>query len=395
LPLGLDTIRDYPWINFRLDLRDCLPRFWMLVGEARSKCEHIRYVPLQKDVAERMHYLEFARGVLATTAIEGNTLSLEQVQARMEGTLQLPPSQEYLGIEVDNMLAAYNSIKDRLWNREQLLIEPAILKELNKQILAGLDLPAGIVPGEFRTRRVAVGPYLAPEASDVEELISQLCVWLGGPTFVAPEDDQRIPYAFIKAVVAHLYLEWIHPFGDGNGRLGRLIEFQVLLSSGVPAPAAHLLTQHYMATRSEYYRQLANASAIRDLRPFLLYAAQGWVDHLSEQIKLLHSQAEVLMWRALVDESFGERPSPPEHRQKLIAIALVSEKGSAPRAKIRSLSESIAEAYAGKGPKTLTRDLNRLVGLGMITEDSIGYRANVSLVRGMRPFATSERTSAT
>jgi hypothetical protein len=67
-------------------------------------------------------------------------------------------------------------------------------------------------------------------------------------------------YAILKAMVAHLYLAWTHPFGDGNGRTARLIEFHILLSAGVPSPAAHLFSNHYNQTRAEYYRQLDRAS---------------------------------------------------------------------------------------------------------------------------------------
>ena len=49
----------------------------------------------------------------------------------------------------------------------------------------------------------------------------------------------------IKAIVAHLYIAWIHPFGDGNGRTARLLELQILLNSNIPTPAAHLLSNHY------------------------------------------------------------------------------------------------------------------------------------------------------
>ncbi|WP_433223897.1 Fic family protein [Dactylosporangium sp. CS-047395] len=48
------------------------------------------------------------------------------------------------------------------------------------------------------------------------------------------------PLAMIKAMLAHLYLAWIHPFGDGNGRTARLIESQLLLQAGVPVPAANV-----------------------------------------------------------------------------------------------------------------------------------------------------------
>jgi len=398
-PAGDPLLADYPFISFQLDLRECRPHFWMLVGEARSKCEHIRFAPLQADVAEKMHNLAFARGVLATAAIEGNTLSLEQVQARMDGSLALPPSQEYLGIEIDNMLVAYNRIKDDLfravrggeWSGDHVQLDSELLCSLNKQILAELELAEGVNAGEFRSHPVAVGPYLAPPAAAVPGLVRTLCEWLNGPDFIAPEEGQRIPFALIKAVVAHVYLEWIHPFGDGNGRLGRLVEFQILISSGVPAPAAHLLTQHYMATRMEYYRQLLLASQQRDLRPFLLYAAQGFVDQLTEQIKRLHGQAELLMWHATVDEQIGERPSPAGHRQRLIAIEL-AHSGPMSRSDIRTLTEPIRQAYEGKGQKTLTRDLNRLRSLNLVRLGARGYAANISMVQGMRPFCIPNAT---
>lgn len=78
----------------------------MLLGEARSKCDHIRWVPLKPDVAKKLHEVYLAKGAQATTAIEGNTLSENEVLERVRGELQLPPSKEYLGREVDNVIAA-------------------------------------------------------------------------------------------------------------------------------------------------------------------------------------------------------------------------------------------------------------------------------------------------
>ena len=59
----------------------------MNLGEARSKCEHIAGVPLRPTVARELHQLYLAKGVLGTTAIEGNTLSEEQVRQLLEGQL--------------------------------------------------------------------------------------------------------------------------------------------------------------------------------------------------------------------------------------------------------------------------------------------------------------------
>src|SRR3990172_7484078 len=106
--------KTHPWISFELDLRKFDHKLWMALGETASKCEHIAGVPLQPDTAEKLHLLYLAKGVRATTAIEGNTLSEEEVIERIEGKLPLPPSREYLGKEIDNILKGCNEIKEKL-----------------------------------------------------------------------------------------------------------------------------------------------------------------------------------------------------------------------------------------------------------------------------------------
>lgn len=384
----------HPWLKFEVDLRAARPQFWMSLGEARSKCEHIQYVPLEESTARDLHNMYFARGLLATTAIEGNTLSLDEVKQRMEGRLDLPTSKEYLGVEIDNMLRAYNGIIDSYANHRPLGFSVEQLKAWNREILAGLDVEEGVVPGEVRQHRVAVGTYLAPEWFHVEELLARLCDWLNGPSFTSPDDTQRIPYAFIKAVVAHVYIEWIHPFGDGNGRLGRLAEFMILVGSGVPTPAAHLLSQHYMDTRSAYYRQLSRASkgGSGDLIPFLEYAAQGWADGLRDQIKRLHAQQEILMWRAIVDEAFHDKKTPASHRQRILATELGQRKIVKVK-DLRALTQPIAACYQGKTMKTVSRDLTRLTELALVRRVGSGaVRARIERVRGMRPFKVDHDT---
>ena len=100
--------RTHPWISFRIDLRKAAPTLWLLLGEAASKCEHIAGVPLRPSVAQSLHQLYLAKGALATTAIEGNTLTETEVLAHLQGKLRLPPSKEYLGQEVDNCVSFAN-----------------------------------------------------------------------------------------------------------------------------------------------------------------------------------------------------------------------------------------------------------------------------------------------
>ena len=98
--------RTHPWINFGLDVRLAGAEFWMLLGEARSKTEHLEGSLLRPEVAAEMNRVFLAKGVHATTAIEGNTLSEADAQRVIDGTLTLPPSQEYLAREVQNVVTA-------------------------------------------------------------------------------------------------------------------------------------------------------------------------------------------------------------------------------------------------------------------------------------------------
>jgi Fic family protein len=84
---------------------------------------------------------------------------------------------------------------------------------------------------------VVVGNYRAAPAEDCKYLLDRLVDWLNGPTFVHADPEIQFALILAKAVYAHLYLAWIHPFGDGNGRTARLLEFVILASSGlVPFP---------------------------------------------------------------------------------------------------------------------------------------------------------------
>lgn len=104
----------HTWITFQLDLRAAPPRFWTLLGEACAKCEHILTIPMAPEAANRLHSVYLVRGARATAAIEGNTLSEDDVSKLERGELRLPPSKEYLGVEVQNILDACGGMLSRL-----------------------------------------------------------------------------------------------------------------------------------------------------------------------------------------------------------------------------------------------------------------------------------------
>ena len=376
--------RTHPWLRFQVDLREASPRVWMLLGEAQSKAEHIAGVPLLPSVQEHLSQLFLAKGVRATTAIEGNTLSEQQVVQRIQGQLELPLSQEYLGREIDNVVEACNQIGNRVLDGSTGALTAAELLHYNALILKDLPVEKEVQPGFFRQHEVGVGRYKGAPPTDVPHLMERLCRWLD-EDFSAP-DGSRIAYGILQAVLAHLYLAWIHPFGDGNGRVARLLEFRLLLAAGVPAVAAHLLSNHYNQTRPEYYRQLDRASRSGgDVLPFIEYALRGFVDGLRDQIRIIQNQQLTVHWANFVYGSFRGQDTSAGIRRRRLAHALSARLELIPTAKIRYLTPQLAEAYAGKTDKTVTRDLNHLQKMGILTKTRKGVRIRSELMLAFLP----------
>lgn len=357
------------------------------LGECVSKCRHISRVPLSPDVRDALHTIYLAKGIHATTAIEGNTLSEEQVRQVIEGRLVLAESRKYLEQEVRNILDACNEIARDLAAGKGVELTPQRLCELNGRVLKDVPCDEGVVLGEFRRHRVGVGTYRAPAAADVPKLVEQFCKWinaLGGDA----ERLDMIALSIIKAIAAHLYIAWIHPFGDGNGRTARLVEFAILLSAGVPSPAAHLLSNHYNATRSEYYRQLDRTSKSGgDVRLFFEYAIQGLYDGLQGVIDFVVAQVRAISWEHYVFEYYRKIPSKASHkRQRNVVLALSRRGEDITREQLERLTAKIY-LDAKKTKNTFTRDLNQILASGLIVEERGVYKPNLDPILQRLPFS--------
>lgn len=377
----------HKWISFKIDLRKASHDLWLNLGEASSKCEHISRVPLRPDTAQKLHQLYLAKGVAATTAIEGNSLSEADVLKAVEGKLKVPPSKEYLKQEVDNIIEACNAIGEKIVKRVLPLLSPEVINDYNERVLNKLPEKQDVVPGKIRGHSVVVGNiYRGAPAEDCAYLLGRFCDWLNGPDFKAPAGMETV-YAIFKAITAHLYLAWIHPFGDGNGRSARLIEFHILLSAGIPSPAAHLLSNHYNQTRTEYCRQLDYASKSGgDILPFLGYAVRGFVDGLREQLEFIWDQQWDVVWRNYVHELFQHKDSKSDVRQRHLALDLGTKRDWVPISQVKEMTPRLAAAYASKTSKTIQRDLNTLMAMGLIAREGNNIRAKREIILSFLPL---------
>jgi Fic family protein len=181
-------------------------------------------------------------------------ISPEQVRQISDGTFKHIPSLAYQEQEVRNILDAYQQPMEGIATdgRDTTVTSKQIL-EFHQGLMTGVA-PQDVPVGTFRQDSRGVLSYRGAPASECAFLVDKLCEWLNGPEF-SPGDDEDLALllAFIRGTIAHVYLELIHPFGDGNGRVGRMLELAILLNGGLPAPVGLLLSNHYHKTRPEYY----------------------------------------------------------------------------------------------------------------------------------------------
>jgi Fic family protein len=383
------SARTHPYIEFDFDVKLIDSYTWMLLGEAMSKCQHLAGSPLKPPMAKEMASVYLARGLQATTAIEGNTLSTDEVREIVEtGRADLPESRDYQQLEVRNVLDAIREIDSALQEGSALPIDRDRLCYLNKLVLEGIPDKPEVVPGHLREHNVTAGPYRAPDWSEVPELVDQLVMWLEklrSATSADSRPEDRFVNAMLSAILAHLYIAWVHPFGNGNGRLARLIEVQILSESGiVPLVATNLLSDHYNKTRPEYY--LALDAAQRNVADFVRYAVRGFIGEIRDQVSEVRNESLEIHWESYVYERFKTMPSTTARdRQRQLALDMPADR-AVTKEEATELTIGLAKLYAVCGERTPARDLNDLAKMGLVRKlPTRRYRAERGIIRAFLP----------
>ncbi len=371
-----DYLSSHPWLTFQLDRElTRTPEVWALLGEAQSKCEYLAGVLLEPGVADRLHHLYLAKGVAATAQIDGSPLTEEQALAAVEGRLTVTDADADFERQVLNILDACNQFFAELESGQQPAVTPERIKHLNRLVLEGTVLEKGTIPGPICRGDAVVRMFNYPGAprADCEYLLARLCDFLNTEYFEMPE-NLVMARAILRAIVAHIYISLIHPFVDGNGRTARLLEVQILLGSGIPAPASQLLSNHYNDTRCAYYRELDRVSKSGGkVLDFLKYALRGLVAQLADQITVVREYQRDVIWKDYIFRAFAEPVGKPARRQRELILVLSSLKVDGPLAPSRLLQHSeIRALYAALDPKTLARDLNGLKELKLIVTPQPG-----------------------
>jgi len=360
-----------------------------MLGQCDAIIRAISEIPLPPNQRQTLLKVSLRKGARATTAIEGNTLTEEEV-ARIDEGESLPPSREYLEIEVKNILEALNKIREEvILQGKSVIITPELIKTFHHFVGKDLGDHFQAIPGRFRESNVVVGRYRPPDSSDVTILIRRFCDWMK-ESFRYEDGKQSFPDQVIQAIVSHVYIAWIHPFGDGNGRTARLIEFYVLLRAGLPDIASHILSNYYNDTREEYYRQLDVAVKDMDLSNFIRYAVLGFRDGLDEVLELNQRSILGIAWKNYIYDILDSKKATGKtktivKRRRNVALRFPTDRFY----KIDELLESnpfLMKEYAKLSPLTRIRDFQELERLELITKDGTKYRGNIKILKGFMPL---------
>lgn len=177
--------------------------------------------------------------IRASLAIEGNTLSEDQITAILDNKRVIGPSRDIK--EVENAIRAYDNLPNfDAFSKESYL-------EAHQLLMAGLV----DTPGQFRTGSVGVIQgdriaHLAPPGWNVDNLMTDLFGYL-------KEGEDNL---IIKSCVFHYEMEFIHPFMDGNGRMGRLWQTVILMKAN-PVFEYLPIEQEIKKSQEEYYNVLS------------------------------------------------------------------------------------------------------------------------------------------
>jgi Fic family protein len=262
---------------------DVLQKISALSGELQQK-------PVSHQQQIKIFHQQVLRSSLFSARIEGNTMSFDRVHQ-----LDLANPRQKSDQEIANVVIA-------LQNLAQLPEEMTLdsIKNIHAQVMEGIDAQAG----KCRTESSAIYDgwgnivYLTPSLDDMQQMLKVLLRQI--------KRDQDPREYLITAGLCHYYFEKIHPFIDGNGRVGRVLLQYQLRKTGLFAGYVLPIDQYFEQHRAEYYHYLGKNT--RKTAGFITFYLRG----------IVHGLEQVLA--SFDDESVYKRSSLMPRRQEILHI---------------------------------------------------------------------------
>src|SRR6266571_2665985 len=361
------------WPNFRWQrtrLEAAEKQFLVSGGVFVGSVRH-----LVKEEREQLTIEAMSTEAVTTSEIEGEFLDRASVQSSIR---------KQLGLATDErrVRPAERGIAEMMVDLYQSFMEPLseeMLFRWHHMVMSGRrDLkdvgryrtgaePMQVVSQAMHEPKVH---FEAPPSSRVPSEMARVITWLGR---TAPGQKEALP-ALTRAGIAHLYFECIHPFEDGNGRIGRAISEKALAQS-LGQPTLTALAATIFARRKNYYEVLEASNKQNEITNWLTWFAGVAIEARRRTIAMV----EFLIDKTkLLDRLKGQL----NERQEKALMRMFRE---GPEGFKGGLSAGKYSTFTGSSPATTTRDLSDLVSKGALTRDGERRHARYRLSVPLRP----------
>ncbi|MBL7961081.1 Fic family protein [bacterium] len=339
---------NHPWIISDASLQHLLSETDRKLGELNAFSQLIPDV----DFFIKMH---IAKEATQSSRIEGTQTGMKEV---LKKESDLRPEEKDDWVEVHNYIKAMSYGITEL---HKLPLSNRLLKQTHQKLLQGVR-GRNKMPGEFRTSQNWIGgatlndaAFIPPSHTEVPELMSDLEKFLNNTEIQVPH--------LIKIGIAHYQFETIHPFLDGNGRLGRLLITLYLVHFGILERPTLYLSDFFERNREHYYDNLTRARSKNDLIQWLLFFLIGVRETTINSIETFH---HILALK----EECEEKKIPKLGKKTEAAKILIQHLFSKP-----IVHASDVAAMLKINVSTANRFINDFIKLGILKEQT-GFKRN-------------------
>ncbi|MFG6443549.1 Fic family protein [Roseateles sp. LKC17W] len=319
--------------------------------------------------------------VVSTAAIEGERLNADSVRSSVLRRLGLPNA----GSSDRHVDGLVDVISDAMLAHDQPLTEERLCRWQSALFPGSTTSIRRIVVGRYRDHpdpmQIVSGPmghekvhYEAPPSADVPEHMQRFLSWFNetAPPTAGGSGGQRID-GLARAAIAHVWFESIHPFEDGNGRLGRAIVDMVMMQHLQPPVRLISLSRQLEKNRSAYYDALNHEQRGDG-------DVTKWVQWFATQCAAAYEQTSQIIDRAIEKRQFWEAHGKglPERKRKVLQRLLDDGNGGF----LGGLNADKYMKMTGIARATASRDLAEMVAARQLWRHGAGkairYYVNVS-----------------